>query len=113
MLIEQVIEFKLRGPGTPDHRRCQEAQGSRLNWNVIYDKTVAKKPVVSSVSVCFSIFRVQRFLMAFVNNIDNQGPRALLNSIFANQFKCITWEKLRVFVLKFAISDPHLIFLWT
>ena len=31
MLIEQVIEFELRGPGTPGHRRSQEAQGYRPN----------------------------------------------------------------------------------
>ena len=74
---------------------------------------MAKKPIVSSVPVSFSIFRVQRFLLAFVNNIDDQGPRVLLNSIFVNQFKCITWKKLRVFVLKFAISGHHLTFLWT
>ena len=61
----------------------------------------------------FSIFRAQRFLLAFMNNIDNQGARAPLNSIFANQFKCITREKLRVFVLKFAIPGPHLTFSWT
>ena len=31
MFLEQVIEFELRGPGTPGHRRSQEARGSRLN----------------------------------------------------------------------------------
>ena len=72
-----------------------------------------KKPIVSSVSVSFSIFCVQRFLLAFVNNIDDQGPQAPLKSIFANQFKCKTWKKLRVFVLQFAISSPHLTFLLT
>ena len=72
-----------------------------------------KKPIVSSVSISLRIFREQRFLLAFANNIDDQGPRAPLNSIFANQFKCITREKLKVFVLKFAFSGPHPIFLWT
>ena len=113
MLIEQVIEFELRGPGPLGHRRSQGVRGSRPNWNVIYDKDVAKKLIVSSVLVSFSIFRVQRFLLAFVSNIDDQGPRAPLNSIFANQFNCITREKMRVFFLKFAISGPHLTFLWT
>ena len=47
MLIEQVIEFELRGPGTRGHRHSQESRKSRLNWNVIYDKTVAKQPIVS------------------------------------------------------------------
>ena len=98
MLIEQAIEFELRRPGPTGHRRSQEVWGCHPNRNVVYDKTVAKKPIVSSVSVSFSIFRVQRFLLAFVNNIDKQGTRAPLNSIFANQLKCITREKLRVFV---------------
>ena len=30
-----------------------------------------KKPIVSSVSVSFGIFRAQRFLLAFLNNIDD------------------------------------------
>ena len=59
----------------------------------------------------FSILSVQRFLLAFVNNIDNQGPWVHLNSTFANQFKYITMEKLRVFVQNFAISGPYLTFL--
>ena len=106
MLIGQVIEFELRGPGTPGHRRSQEARGSRLNWNVIYDETVAKKPIVSSVSVFFSIFREQRFLLAFVNNIDNLGPWAPLNSIFAKQFKCITWEKMESYSSQICYLRP-------
>ena len=113
MLIEQVIKFELRGPGPPGHRRRQGVRGSCPNWNVIYDKIVAQKHNVFSVSVSFSIFRVQHLLLIFVNNINDHGPRAPLNSIFANQFKYITLEKLRVFVLKFAISGPHLTFLWT
>ena len=40
------------------------------------------------------------------------GP-APFNSIFANQFKYITQDKLRVFVPKVAISDPHLSFFLT
>ena len=72
-----------------------------------------KKPIVSLVSASFSIFRVQPIRLAFVNNIDDQGPRVPFNSIFANQVKCITREKLSVFVLKFAISGPHVTFLWT
>ena len=110
MLIEQVIEFELRGLGLLSHRRSQEVRGSRPNGNAIYAKNVAKKPIVFSVSVSFSIFRVQCFLLAFVNNGD-QGPRVPLNSIFASQFKCITWEKLRVFVLKFVIPGSYLTFL--
>ena len=45
------------------------------------------------------------------NNIDNQGARAPLYSIFANGFKCITPVKLWVFVLKVANSGVHLTFL--
>ena len=113
MLIEQVIEFELREPGSPGHRRSQEVRRYRPNWNVIYDKTVAKKPIVSLVSSSFTIFCVHCFLLAFVKNIDNQGPHAPLNLIFANQFKCITRKKLRDLVLKFAIPSLHLTFLWT
>ena len=45
--------------------------------------------------------------------MEDQGPRVHLNSIFANQFKRITRKKWRVFVLKVAISDPHIAFLGT
>ena len=31
MLIEKVIEFELRGPGTHGHKRCQEVPRSRPN----------------------------------------------------------------------------------
>ena len=37
-----------------------------------------------------------------------RDPRPPLNSIFANQFECITRKKLRVSVLKVAITGPHL-----
>ena len=46
------------------------------------------------------------------NNIDPGGPRPL-NLMFANQFKRIILEKLRVFILKVANWGPHLAFLWT
>ena len=52
MLFEQVIEFELRGAGTPSHRRSQEARGSRLNWNIIYDKTVAKNLLFLQFQFC-------------------------------------------------------------
>ena len=42
--------------------------------------------------------------------MEDQGPQAPLNSIFANQFKRITRKKCRVFVLRVAISDPHIAF---
>ena len=40
----------------------------------------------------------------------SRGPGPL-SSIFTNQFKCITWTKLTVFVLKVATLGPHLTFL--
>ena len=45
------------------------------------------------------------------NNIEDQELRVHLNSIFASQFKRITRRKQRVFVLKVAISGPHLAFM--
>ena len=74
---------------------------------------MTKKLVVSSVSVSFSIFRVQQYTRATVitNNINNQVAPAPSIQIFANQFKSITRVKLRVLVLKVATSDPHLTFL--
>ena len=61
MLFEQVIVFELRGAETLSHRRSQEARGSRLNWNIIYDKTVVKKPIVSSVSVLLAFLMHNAF----------------------------------------------------
>ena len=43
--------------------------------------------------------------------MEDQGPRASLNSIFASQLKRITPKKWRVSVLKDAISDSHIAFL--
>ena len=43
--------------------------------------------------------------------MEDQGPRAPRNSIFASQFKRTTRKKWRVFVEKVAISGPHLAFL--
>ena len=50
--------------------------------------------------------------MAHNNKIDPGGPGPL-NLMFTNQFKRITREKLRVFILKVASWCPHLTFLWT
>ena len=61
MLIEQVIEFELRGPGPPGHWRSQGPGGLGIpaqevrSRSVINDKNVAKESIVSSVSVSFSI----------------------------------------------------------
>ena len=46
------------------------------------------------------------------NNID-PGGRGPLSLMFAYHFNRITRVKLRVFILKFANSDPHVTFLWT
>ena len=43
--------------------------------------------------------------------MEDQGPRALLNSIFASQFKRTNRKKWRVFVEEVATSGPHLAFL--
>ena len=43
--------------------------------------------------------------------MEDQGPRARLDSIFASQFKRIIRKKWRVFVLNLAILDPHIAFL--
>ena len=45
------------------------------------------------------------------NNNIGPGAPGPLNSIFASQFKRITWKKRRVFALEVAISGPHLAFL--
>ena len=68
---------------------------------------VTKKPFVSSDLISFSIFRLQQQLTTILIT-EAPGP---LNSIFANQLKCLTREKLRVFALKVAISGPYLTFL--
>ena len=67
----------------------------------------------------YSFFSISFFLPFFAynsitkNNIEDQGLRVPLNSIFASQFKRMTRRKRRVFFLKVAISGPHLVFLWT
>ena len=45
--------------------------------------------------------------------MEDQGPRASRNSIFASQFKRITRKKWRVLVVKVSISDPNIAFLLT
>ena len=46
-------------------------------WNATNDKNVTNKPIASSASAFFSIFRVQQYTRKTVinNNIDNQGAR--------------------------------------
>ena len=99
------------------HRRSHGGGGVRdplPNRNAINDKNEIKKTCFFSFTF-FLHFRVQQCTRTKVikNNIDNQGARALLNSIFANQFKYITRVKLRVFALKLGSSGPHVTFLWT
>ena len=43
-----------------------------------------------------------------INN-DDQVARASQIQIFTNQFKCVTHQKFRGFVLKVATTGPHLI----
>ena len=71
-------------------------------------KTIAK-PNVSSLSVSFSIFAYNSIRAQQTNTkIDDQVARAPSNQIFANQFKCITREKFRIFVLKVVSSVKKL-----
>ena len=65
------------------------------------------------VLVFLAFFAYNAFLLHFANNNDDQGPWALLNSIFATKINCITKENLKFFVLKIAISGPDLTFSWT
>ena len=46
-----------------------------------------------------------------INNIIDPRGTGPLNLIFANQFKCITRVKLRIFFLKVANAGRHLTFL--
>ena len=76
-------------------------------------------PMTKCDKKAYSFFSISFFLPFFAynsiikNNIEDQGLRVPLNSIFASQFKRMTRRKRRVFVLKVAISGPHLAFLWT
>ena len=103
MLIEQIIEFEWRRPRPlaigVARRLGNPAAIEMLSMTKLWQKSL--------------LFLQFQFLLALVNNIDDQWARVPLNSIFANQFKCIPWKKLRVFFLKFAISGHHLTSLWT
>ena len=44
-------------------------------------------------------------------NVDDQGAQCPSIQTFANQIKCITWEKFKVFFLKVATFGLHLTFL--
>ena len=58
-------------------------------------------------------FRLATSRTTVFNNNIGQGDPGSLNSIFANQFKCGTLVKLRVFILKVVTLSPHLTFWWT
>ena len=90
---------------SPFHQRQKLNHGNFTN-----DKNLKKKPIVSSASVSS-----EYFLLTTVtnNNIEDHGLRPPLNSISASQFKRVSRNKWRVFVLKVAISGPNLAFLWT
>ena len=68
------------GPAPRDIGTARGEYGARAlsNWNATNDKNVSKKPIVSSVSIFFSIFCVQQYTRTAVinNNIDDQraGP---------------------------------------
>ena len=75
-------------------------------------KILTTKPNAFSISVSFSIFAYNSILVQQTNiNIGDQVAWAPSSQILASQFKYITLDKFRVFVLKAAISGPHLIIL--
>ena len=103
MLIEQIIEYEWRRP-----RPLAIGVARRLGNPAVIEMLSMTK--LRQKSLLFLQFQ---FLLALVNNINDQWAQVPLNSIFANQFKCISWKKLRVFVLKLAISGHHPTSLWT
>ena len=92
-----------------EHRRSQRggSDGTQPSIEILPMTKICQK------SLLFLQFQFSIFLLATVtnNNMEDQGPRAPFNSIFASQFKRITRRKWSVFVLKVAISDPHIAFL--
>ena len=91
-------------------------QGARepapLNRNVTNDKNSTKKTILFFQFQFVLVFSRRTVTCTTVinNNIDNQGARPPQFN-FAKQFKCITWVKIRVVVLKIANSGPRLTFL--
>ena len=95
-----------------EHRRSQ-GEGGRGSA----PSPIEISPMTKCDKKAYSFFSFSFFLAFFAynsitnNNIEDQGLRVPLNSIFASQFKRITRRKQRFFVLKVAISGPHLAFL--
>ena len=104
-LFFELLKFRWKTPETSrkicEHLFCfpqleyrrRQGEGGRLpfpNCNFTNDKNVTKKPIVSSVSFQhFSLTTVQ-----LIYNIEDQGRRVPLNSIFASQFKRMTyWQR--------------------
>ena len=79
--LRKICKYLFRFPQL-EHRLSQA--GLPCNWNFTNDKNVTKKPIVSSVSVSFQHFSLTPIAN---NNIEDQGPRDPLKSIFTNQFK--------------------------
>ena len=75
-------------------------------------KIIVTNPYVFLLSLAFPGYNTLRVEQTNIN-IDNQVAWAPSNQIFAIQFKCITREKLKVFVLKVVTLGPHLIILLT
>ena len=89
-----------------EHRRSQRVGGgTREPTPPIEISPMTKKCQKSLLFLQFSIF-----LLATVTNnrMEDQGP---LQFNFSSQFKRITQKKWRVFLLKVAISYPHVAFL--
>ena len=93
-----------------EHRRRQ-GEGGRPLLIVILPMTKMRQKslLFLQFQFLFSIFRRRQYKL--INNIEDQGRRVPLNSIFASKFKRITRKKWRIFVLKVANSGPHLAFL--
>ena len=82
---------------------------SMLDWNASNDKNVTKKLLLLQFQFLLAPSRTT--VHAYDSNEQRYwrpGAPSFLNSSFANQFKCITQVKSRVFVLKVATSGPHL-----
>ena len=72
-------------------------------------KRMTTKPIayLMLVFLAFSLTKV----ISNTINVDDQRAGALLIQIFVFQFKCITRDIFKVFVLKLATSGLHLNFL--
>ena len=117
--LENARNFaeNLRAPFGFSHLEHRRGQGEGNRGSV--PSPIEISPMTKCDKKAYSFFGFSFFFTFFAcnsitnNNIEDQGLRVPLKSIFASQFKRITRRKRGVFVLKVAISGPHLAFLWT